>query len=103
MADAPSKIRIKLKGYDARVVDRSAKSIIEAAIRTGAKVSGPIPLPTRIQRYAMTRSSHVYKRSFEHFEVRTHKRMIDILEPTGQTIDSLQHLQVPAGVDIQIM
>lgn len=100
---APSKIRIKLKGYDARVVDRSARSIIETAIRTGAKVSGPIPLPTRLQRYAVNRSPHVYKRSMEHFEIRTHKRLIDILEPTAQTIDALQHLQVPAGVDVSIL
>jgi small subunit ribosomal protein S10 len=103
MATAPSRIRVKLKGYDARVVDRSAKSIIETAIRTGAKVSGPIPLPTKLQRFTVNRSPHVYKRSMEHFEMRTHKRLIDILEPTGQTIDSLQHLQVPAGVGIEIM
>ncbi len=103
MAGAPSKIRVKLKGYDAKVVDRSAKSIIETAIRTGAKVLGPIPLPTSFQRYAVLRAPHVYKRSFEHFEMRTHKRLIDILEPTPQTIDALQHLQVPAGVDIMIL
>jgi small subunit ribosomal protein S10 len=103
MANAPSRIRVKLKGYDAKVIDRSAKSIIETAIRTGAKVSGPIPLPTKIQRFAVNRSPHVYKRSMEHFEMRTHKRLIDILEPTAQTIDSLQHLQVPAGVGIEIM
>lgn len=103
MAGAPSRIRVKLKGYDSRVIDRSAKSIIEAAIRTGAKVSGPIPLPTNMQRYAVNRSPHVSKRSMEHFEVRTHKRLIDILEPTVQTIDSLQHLQVPAGVGIEII
>ncbi len=103
MAGAPAKIRVKLKGYDARVVDRSAKSIIETAIRTGAKVSGPIPLPTRRQRFAVNRSPHVYKRSMEHFEMRTHKRLIDILDPTAQTIDALQHLQVPAGVDIAIL
>jgi small subunit ribosomal protein S10 len=103
MATAPSRIRVKLKGYDAKVIDRSAKSIIETAIRTGAKVSGPIPLPTKLQRFTVNRSPHVYKRSMEHFEMRTHKRLIDILEPTAQTIDSLQHLQVPAGVGIEIM
>ncbi|MBN1619050.1 30S ribosomal protein S10 [Candidatus Dojkabacteria bacterium] len=100
---APAKIRIKLKGYDARVIDRSAKSIVETAIRTGAKVSGPIPLPTVIQKFAVNRSPHVYKRSMEHFEIRTHKRLIDILDPTAQTIDALQHLQVPAGVGIEIL
>ena len=103
MVGSPAKIRVKLKGYDARVVDGSAKSIIETAVRTGAKVSGPIPLPTRIQRFAVNRSPHVHKRSMEHFEMRTHKRLIDILEPTAQTIDALQHLQVPAGVGIEIM
>lgn len=103
MAGAPSKIRVKLKGYDARVVDRSAKSIIETAVRTGAKVMGPIPLPTSTQRFAVLRSPHIYKRSMEHFEMRTHRRLIDILEPTAQTIDALQHLQVPAGVGIEIL
>lgn len=100
---APERIRIKLKGYDSRVVDRSAKSIVETAIRTGAKVSGPIPLPTKIKKFAVNRSPHVYKRSMEHFEIRTHKRLIDILEPTAQTIDALQHLQVPAGVGVEIL
>lgn len=103
MVGKTATIRVKLKGYDSRVVDRSAKSIIETAVRTGAKVSGPIPLPTRIQRFAVNRAPHVYKRSMEHFEIRTHKRLIDILEPTAQTIDSLQHLQVPAGVGIEIV
>lgn len=103
MVGSPQRIRVKLKGYDARVVDRSAKSIIETAIRTGAKVSGPIPLPTRVQKFTVNRSPHVYKRSMESFEMRTHKRLIDILEPTAQTIDALQHLQVPAGVDVGIM
>lgn len=100
---APARIRVKLKGYDARVVDGSAKSIIETAVRTGAKISGPIPLPTRLQRFAVNRSPHIYKRSMEHFEVRTHVRLIDILEPTAQTIDALQHLQVPVGVGIEIL
>ncbi|MDD3661741.1 MAG: 30S ribosomal protein S10 [Candidatus Dojkabacteria bacterium] len=100
---APARIRVKLKGYDARVVDSSTKSIIETAVRTGAKVSGPIPLPTRTQRFAVNRSPFIYKRSMEHFEVRTHKRLIDILEPTAQTIDALQHLQVPSGVGVEII
>jgi small subunit ribosomal protein S10 len=103
MAAGPTKIRVKLKGFDARVVDRSAKSIIETAIRTGAKVSGPIPLPTRVQRFAVNSSPHIDKRSMEHFEMRTHKRLIDILDPTPQTIDALQHLQVPAGVGIVVL
>jgi len=84
------------------VVDRSARSIMETAIGTGAKVVGPIPLPTKRKRISVNRSPHVYKSSMEHFEVKTHKRVIDILEPTGKTIDSLQHLQMPAGVEVEI-
>ena len=102
MAQVTAKIRVKLKGYDSIVVDKSAKSIIETAIGTGAKVAGPIPLPTRKKVYAVNRSPHVYKSSIEHFEVRTHKRLIDIIEPTPKTIEALQHLQMPAGVDIAI-
>lgn len=102
MADAAAKIRVKLRGYDAVVVDRSAKSIIETAVGTGAKVAGPIPLPTRSKKFAVNRSPHVYKSSVEHFEVRTHKRLIDIIDPTPKTIEALQHLQMPAGVGIEI-
>jgi small subunit ribosomal protein S10 len=96
------RIRIKLRGYDAKVVDQAAQSIIETTVRTGAKISGPVPLPVKREVYAVNKSPHVYKRSMEHFETRTHKRLIDIIDPTAKTIDSLQHLQVPAGVDIQI-
>lgn len=96
------RIRIKLRGYDAKVVDQAAQSIIETTVRTGAKISGPVPLPVKREVYTVNKSPHVYKRSMEHFEIRTHKRLIDIIEPTAKTIDSLQHLQVPAGVDIQI-
>ncbi len=97
-----SRIRVKLQGHDSVVVDKSAKSIIETAIGTGARVAGPIPLPTRRKRFAVNRSPHVYKSSMEHFEVRTHKRIIDIVGPTAKTIDSLQYLQMPAGVEIEI-
>ncbi len=96
------RIRVKLQGYDSSVVDRSAKSIMETAIGTGARVVGPIPLPTRKRRFTVNRSPHVYKSSMEHFEIKTHKRVIDILEPTNKTIDSLQHLEMPSGVEIEI-
>ena len=97
-----AKIRVKLKGYDSIVVDKSAKSIIETAISTGAKVAGPVPLPTRKRKIAVNRSPFVYKSSIEHFEINTHKRVIDIIDPTPKTIDALQHLQMPAGVGIEI-
>jgi small subunit ribosomal protein S10 len=100
--NATAKIRVKLKGYDAVVLDKAAKSIIETAISTGAKVSGPIPLPTKKRKVAVNRSTFVYKSSIEHFEIGTHKRLIDIIDPTPKTIDALQHLQMPAGVDIAI-
>ncbi len=96
------KIRIILKAFYHRVLDLSAGQIVEAAERTGAAVAGPIPLPTRIRRFCVIRSPHIDKRSREHFELRTHKRLIDILEPTSKTIDSLTRLNVPAGVDIAI-
>ena len=96
------KIRIVLKAFDHRLLDLSAGQIVEAAERTGAAVAGPIPLPTRIRRFCVIRSPHIDKRSREHFELRTHKRLIDILEPTSKTIDSLTRLNVPAGVDIAI-
>lgn len=97
-----SKIRVKLRGYDAVVLDNSAKSIIESAISTGAKVAGPIPLPTKKRKVAVNRSTFIYKSSVEHFEIGTHKRVIDIIDPTPKTIDALQHLQMPAGVEIEI-
>jgi len=102
MSEIGAKIRVKLKGYDAVVLDRSAKSIIETAISTGAKVAGPIPLPTRKRKLAVNRSPFIYKSSMEHFEIGTHKRVIDIIDPTPKTIDALQHLQMPAGVGIEI-
>lgn len=99
---ALNRIRVKLKGYDSKVVDKSAAQIVESAVRTGARVSGPVPLPTLIKKYTVNRSPHIDKRSMEQFEMRVHKRLIDILDPTSKTIDSLTHLQLPAGVGIEI-
>jgi len=96
------KIRIRLKGYDHEIVDQSTKLIVDTAQKTGAKVSGPIPLPTERNLYCVIRSPHVDKDSREQFEMRTHKRLIDILEPTPNTVDSLMRLDLPAGVDIEI-
>lgn len=96
------KIRIKLKAYDHRVLDQSVKEIVETAKRTGARVAGPIPLPTRIQKITVLRSPHIDKHSREQFEIRTHKRLIDIYEPTPQTLDDLTRLELPAGVDVEI-
>ena len=96
------KIRIILKAYDHRILDLSASQILEAAERTGAQVAGPVPMPTSIKRFCVIRSPHIDKDSREHFELRTHKRLIDILEPTSKTIDALTRLTVPAGVDISI-
>ena len=99
---ASQKIRIRLKGYDHEVVDQSAKKIVETAQNTGARVSGPIPLPTERNLYTVIRSPHKDKDSREEFEMRTHKRLIDILDPTASTVDSLMRLDLPAGVDIEI-
>ncbi len=96
------KIRIRLKGFDQRQLDRSTADIVETAKRTGARVVGPIPLPTRREIYTVLRSPHVDRKSREQFEIRTHKRLIDILDPTGKTIDALKTLALPAGVDIKI-
>lgn len=96
------KIRIRLKGFDHRLLDQSAEKIVETAKRTGAGVSGPIPLPTEKNIYTILRSPHVNKDSREQFEMRVHKRLIDILDPTPKTMDSLMHLELPAGVDIEI-
>ncbi len=96
------KIRIRLKGYDHRIVDQSAARIIDTAKRAGAAVSGPIPLPTDKEVYCVLRSPHVDKKSREHFEIRTHKRLIDILDPAPQTVDALMQIDLPAGVDIEI-
>jgi len=96
------RIRIKLKGFDYRVIDQSASDIVDTAKRTGARVAGPIPMPTRIERYTVNRSPHVDKKSMDQFELRTHKRLIDILEPTVQTVDELKNLNLPAGVEITL-
>ena len=88
------RIRIKLKGFDYRVIDQSASDIVDTAKRTGARVAGPIPMPTRIERYTVNRSPHVDKKSMDQFELRTHKRLIDIIEPTVQTVDELKKLQL---------
>ena len=96
------KIRIRLKAYDYRLLDQSVGEIVETVKRTGAKVSGPIPLPTRISRYTVLRSPHVDKKSREQFEMRVHKRLIDILEPTPETVDALMKLNLAAGVDVEI-
>ena len=96
------KIRIRLKGYDHRLLDQSVVEIMDTAKRTGAKVSGPIPLPTRINRWTVLRSPHVDKKSREQFEIRTHKRLLDILDPTPQTVDALMKLDLAAGVYVEI-
>ena len=97
-----TKIRIRLKAYDHRLLDQSASEIVDTAKRTGARVAGPIPLPTRINRFTVLRGPHVDKKSREQFEIRTHKRLIDIFEPTPQTVDALMKLDLPAGVDVEI-
>ena len=95
-------IRIRLKAFDHRVLDQSTKEIVSTAKRTGAQVRGPIPLPTRIEKFTVNRSPHVDKKSREQFEIRTHKRLLDILEPTQQTLDALMKLDLSAGVDVEI-
>jgi small subunit ribosomal protein S10 len=99
---AGQKIRIRLKAYDHEVIDSSARKIVEVVTPTGAKVAGPVPLPTEKNIYCVIRSPHKYKDSREHFEMRTHKRLIDIIDPTPKTVDSLMRLDLPAGVDIEI-
>lgn len=96
------RIRVRLKSYDSRVIDQTCREILNTAVSTGAKIVGPIPLPTKIRRYTVLKSPHTHKDAQEHFEVRTHKRLIDIIEPTGKTIDSLTNLQLPAGIDIEL-
>lgn len=96
------KIRIRLKAYDHEIIDQSAKKIVETAKRTGARISGPIPLPTARSLYVVLRSPHADKDSREQFEMKVHKRLIDILDPTPKTVDSLMRLELPAGVDIEI-
>lgn len=102
MAKGKQKIRIRLKAYDHKVLDQSAEKIVETAKKSGAEVSGPVPLPTEKQVITILRAVHKYKDSREQFEMRTHKRLIDILNPTPKTVDSLMRLDLPAGVDIEI-
>ena len=99
---AGQKIRIRLKAYDHRILDQSVNEIVETAKRTGAQVAGPIPLPTVFNKFTVLRSPHVDKKSREQFEIRTHKRLLDILEPTPQTVDALMKLDLSAGVDVEI-
>ena len=96
------KIRIKLQAFEHRILDQSVSEILNTAKRTGSIVAGPIPLPTRIERFTVNRSPHVYKKSMEQFEIRTHKRMLDIVNPNARTVDELKKLNLPAGVDISI-
>ena len=96
------KIRIRLKAFDYKLIDQSAQEIIDTAKRTGAVVKGPVPLPTRIQRFDILRSPHVNKTSRDQFEIRTHQRLMDIIDPTDKTVDALMKLDLPAGVDVEI-
>ena len=96
------RIRVRLRGFDIELIDKSAKSIVQTVIKAGSKVSGPIPLPTRINKFTVLRSPHVNKKSREQFEMRTHKRLIDIMEPTSEVMDALMKLELPAGVDVEI-
>ncbi len=96
------RIRIRLRAYDYRVLDKSTADIVETAKRTGAKVAGPIPLPTRMEKFTVNRSPHVDKKSMDQFEIRTHKRLLDIVDPTSRTVDELKKLNLPSGVDITI-
>lgn len=96
------RVRIKLKAFDHRILDKSTREIVETAKKTGAKTIGPIPLPTKISRYTVLRSTNIDKKSREQFEIRVHKRLIDIVEPTNETISSLMDLNLPAGVDVEI-
>ncbi|MDD5262123.1 MAG: 30S ribosomal protein S10 [Methylacidiphilales bacterium] len=99
---AGTRIRIRLKGFDYRLIDKAASEIAETAVRTGSRVSGPVPLPAKIERYTVNRSPHADKKSMEQFEIRTHKRLIDIVDPSAKTVDELKKLNLPAGVDITI-
>ena len=96
------RLRIKLRAYDHRLLDQSVREIVDTAKRTGARISGPVPLPTRINKITVLRSTHVDKKSREQFEIRTHKRLVDILDPTPQTVDALMKLDLAAGVDVEI-
>lgn len=101
-SQAGYKIRVRLKAYDHRVIDEAARKILETAVASGAKIIGPVPMPTHIKSFTVLVSPHTDKNAQEHYEIRTHKRLIDIINPTSKTIDSLMHLELPAGVDIQI-
>jgi len=96
------RIRVRLRGFDVELIDQSARNIVQTVQKAGTKVSGPIPLPTKINKYTVLRSPHVNKKSREQFEMRTHKRLIDILEPTSAVMDALMQLELPAGVDVEI-
>ncbi len=100
--DIKSKVRIKIKAYDHKIIDQSTKTIIDTATRTGAKVCGPIPLPTAKKKYTVLKSTFVHKGAKDQYEMRTHKRLIDIIEPTAKTVDALMNLNLPSGVDIEI-
>lgn len=100
--EGKQRIRIRLKAYDHKVIDQSAKQIVDTALRTGATIAGPIPLPTRKNTFTVVTSPHVYKKGREQFEMRIHKRLIDVFEPTSKTIDSLMNLSLPAGCDAEI-
>ena len=102
MVEQQRKIRIKLKAYDHRILDQSTAEIVESARRTGASVSGPVPLPTKREIYTVLRSPHVDKKSREQFQMKTHKRLLDIVNPTSKTVDALRKLDLPAGVDVEI-
>ncbi len=97
-----AKIRVRLRGFDIELIDQSARSIVQTVQKSGSKVSGPIPLPTRTNKFTVLRSPHVNKKSREQFEMRTHKRLIDIIEPSSQVMDALMKLELPAGVDVEI-
>jgi small subunit ribosomal protein S10 len=99
---AKQKVRIRLKAYDHKILDQSARQIVDAAERTGAQVAGPVPLPTKIEKYSVIRSPFIDRDSQEQFEIRTHKRLIDVIDPSQQTINALMKLNLPAGVDIEI-
>ena len=99
---ATERIRVRLRGFDIELVDQSSRAIVQTVQKSGARVAGPIPLPTRINKFTVLRSPHVYKKSREQFEMRTHKRLIDILEPSSAVMDALMKLELPAGVDVEI-
>lgn len=99
---ANERIRVKLRGFDVDLIEQSSKAIVQTVVKAGAKVSGPIPLPTRVNKYTVLRSPHVNKKAREQFEMRTHKRLIDILDPTQKVVEALMKLELPAGVDVEI-